>query len=229
MSKQRQGFIVDFYLKKIVKLLTTRNETLSNQAKEIFEPKKVELKAIIDLLNQKKVSRELKTRRLTKPKKEVKSVEIKEPKLYTFSLKQNTQNITTYLLYDGKHKRYLKGTKPLFDYLLEQKDQKIVLMGSNVLNIPTLRPLLQESLSRGFYPTVKGGKKGKGGTKIVGCYLKGDSIIIKDVKNFYLEPNKENEKLDKLYKVIQKVAKTTQNKYQVSLFDKNISTLTRVA
>lgn len=229
MSKEKQGFIIDFYLKKVLKLLTTRNETLATQAKELFEPKKVELKAIIDLLNQKKILRELKTHHLTKTKKEAKATDTKERKFYTFSHKQDSKNITTYSIYDGQHKHYLKGAKALFDYLLEQKDQSIILMGWNVLNIPTLHPLLQEALTRGFYPTVKGGAKKRGGVKIVGCYLKGDSIIIKDVKKFYLEESKENEKLDKLYKTIQKVAKTTHNKYQVSLLDKNISTLTRVA
>ena len=54
-------------------------------------------------------------------------------------------------------------------------------------------PLLQESLTRGFYPTVKGGAKKRGGVKFVGCYLKGNSIIIKDVKKFYLEESKENQ------------------------------------
>jgi len=82
---------------------------------------------------------------------------------------------------------------------------------------------LQEAILRGFFPTVKGGEK------VGSCFLKGNSIIIKDANHFSLEKNKETEKIEKLYQVIQKLDKKFKNKYQFSILDKNISTLAKVA
>lgn len=222
----RKEFITRFYLRNVLKLLTLRNEEIRTRIKELFSQKEVDLREIIKLLNEKKTVRELKTRRLSVPKDKIEKVNNKEIKFYTFNTFKDSSNITYYSLFDGKKKLKLTKASNFFDYLLNSKtkDETIVLFGWNSLSHSILHPLLQEAILRGFFPTVKGGKD-----KVGSCYLKGNSIIIKDANKFHLEKNKKTEKIEELYRLIQKLDKKTKNKYQISILDKNVSTLAKIA
>lgn len=143
---------------------------------------------------------------------------MKTIKLYTFAPSFNNKE---YSLFDGKEEQQFKTSSEFFDYLIDQikKYKKIVLFGYNVLNRDTITPLMQESFSRGYLPTPKGGNK------ITSCYLKSNQLVIKDAKHFRLA---ETNQLDKLYEIIQQLEKTAKKSHKTSIIEK-VSTLAKVS
>jgi hypothetical protein len=123
--------ITRVYIRKLLKLLTRRNEELRIRIKRLFSQKEVDLREIIKLLNEKKTVRELKSRKLSIPKYKTEKEKDEEVKFYTFTTFKDSNNITYYSLFDGKKKLKIAKASGLFDYLLKTKakNETIVLFG----------------------------------------------------------------------------------------------------
>jgi hypothetical protein len=145
----------------------------------------------------------------------------KKNKLYTFSPSLNNKE---YLIFDGEKELNFTNPFSFFEYLINEEEQgnKITLFGHNVLNHGVLAPLIQEALLKGYRPHLFGGEK------IVSCYLKGNQIIIKDTKNFYLGKSEITEQLDKLYEIIQDLERKIKKKHKTSIIE-DVSTLSKVS